>query len=114
MESEKTPMDSQTLERTTQLFDALSHPARLRIVELLCRGERPVNDIAETLSLSQSGTSQHLAALTRVGVLAVEPHGTTRIYRIRGHRIGRILTLIEEFCHVNNLYGRPADTETGA
>lgn len=104
-------MDTQTRERAGQLFAALSHPARLRIVELLCQGERPVNDIAQELDLSQSGTSQHLAVLTRAGVLKVEPQGTTRIYRVRGPRIPHILTLIEEFCHINQLYGAPIEED---
>ena len=98
-------MDNQIRERAGQLFAALSHPTRLRIVELLCLGERMVNDIAQELGLSQSGASQHLAILTRAGVLVAEPRGTARVYRVRGPRIGHILTLIEEFCQVNHLYG---------
>ena len=98
-------MDPMTRARASQLFDALSHPTRLRMVELLCTGERSVGEIVETLELGQSGTSQHLGILTRAGVLTVEPVGTTRIYRVRGPRIGRILSLIEEFCAVHELYG---------
>jgi DNA-binding transcriptional ArsR family regulator len=104
-------MDIQTRERAVQLFDALSHPARLRIVELLCEGERTVNEIASAVDISQSGTSQHLAVLTRVGMLVMEPSGTSRIYRIRGPRIGHIMQLIEEFCQINGLYGASEPTE---
>ena len=98
-------MHSATRQRAGQLFAALAHPARLRIVELLCQGEQTVNGIAAELNLSQSGTSQHLSLLTRAGVLVVEPHGAARIYRVRGPRIGRILALIEEFCEAHELYG---------
>ncbi len=98
-------MNNMMRARASQLFDALSHPTRLRIVELLCTGERSVGEIAEALDLGQSGTSQHLAVLTRAGVLAVEPAGTARIYKMRGPRIGHILKLIEEFCAVHELYG---------
>jgi DNA-binding transcriptional ArsR family regulator len=101
-------MDEQIRERAAQLFAALSHPARLRIVELLFTGEKTVNEIAETLALSQSGTSQHLAVLTRAGVLKVAPHGTSRVYSVRGPRIRRIFDLIVEFCQVHALYG-PTD-----
>ncbi|HZO89637.1 MAG TPA: metalloregulator ArsR/SmtB family transcription factor [Chthonomonadaceae bacterium] len=92
-------------ERASQLFDALSHPTRLRIVELLCQKQMTVNQVAAALNLGQSGASQHLAILARAGVLRVEPQGASRIYRVRGPRIVRILALIEEFCAVHELYG---------
>jgi DNA-binding transcriptional ArsR family regulator len=109
-------MDTMTRARASELFGALSNPTRLRIVELLCDGERSVNEISEALQIGQSGTSQHLAILARAGVLTVEPVGAVRIYRVRGPRIGRILTLIEEFCAVHHLYGvagEETDTEAG-
>lgn len=104
-------LDAQIRERASQLFSSLAHPARLRIVELLCTGEHTVNEIAARLNLSQSGTSQHLAVLTRAGVLSVEQRGVSRFYRIRGPRIRGILDLIEEFCQVHELYGVPEGVE---
>ena len=106
-----------TRQRAGQVFAALSHPARLRIVELLCQDPHTVNEIAASLDLSQSGTSQHLAILTRAGILVVEPHGVSRSYRVRGPRIGRTLVLIEEFCEMHNLYALtdefPCDEDDG-
>ena len=96
-------------EQASQLFAALSHPTRLRIVELLCNNELTVNEIASALRIGQSGTSQHLAILTRAGVLTVEPRGASRLYCVRGPRIARILALIEEFCQVHELYGIPEE-----
>ncbi|MDX1933894.1 MAG: metalloregulator ArsR/SmtB family transcription factor [Capsulimonadales bacterium] len=97
----------ETRERASLLFGALSHPTRLKIVELLSSGEKTVNEIAATLGISQSGASQHLSILTRSGVLVVEPQGVARYYRIRGPRIVRIMNLIEEFCEVHSLFGDP-------
>ncbi len=102
-------MDKRTRDRASLLFGALANPTRLRIVELLCGGERTVNDVAAALNLPQPSTSQHLAVLARAGVLAVEPRGASRIYRVRGPRIVRILALIEEFCAIHSLYGPEDD-----
>lgn len=98
-------------QRAGEIFGALSHPTRLRMVELLLNDEKTVNDIAATLGLLQSGTSQHLAVLTRAGVLSVEQRGASRCYRVRGPRVGRILSLIEEFCGVHGLEGSAEDDE---
>lgn len=101
-------MNEPTRARASQLFRALSNPVRLRIVELLCaadQGGMSVNDICAALELGQSATSQNLALLAQAGVLVAEQKGTSRLYRLRGPRIGRILVLIEEFCHVHSLYG---------
>jgi ArsR family transcriptional regulator len=95
--------------RASEIFGALSHPTRLRIVELLQDGEKTVGDIAATLGLMQSGTSQHLAILARAGVLSVDQRGSLRFYRLRGPRVGRILALIEEFCSVHSLEGYAED-----
>ncbi len=101
-------MDTLTRERASSLFSSLANPIRLRIIERLEEGECTVGELALSLGISQSSASQHLAALARTGVLKVEPRGTCRFYQLRGPRIGQILLLIEEFCHIHALYG-PSD-----
>jgi DNA-binding transcriptional ArsR family regulator len=107
-------MDRPVRERASALFGALAHPTRLRMVELLLDGEKTVNDVASTLAVLQSSASQHLAILTRAGVLAVEQRGIWRFYRVRGPRIGRILALIEEFCQAHSLYGPDEELDAEA
>ena len=79
------------------------------MVELLLEQELSVGEIALALDLAQSSASQHLAALLRSGVLDVTPRGTSRLYRVRGPRIAKILELIREFCEVQGLKGEPRD-----
>ena len=81
-----------------ELFAALSNETRLQIVQLLLKGEQSVNDIARTLELHQSGASQHLAILTRAGVLSVEPRGAVRLYKIRSPQTRLLLESAEMFC----------------
>ena len=61
------------------LFRVLGHPARVRILELLRDGERSVGTLQTELELDSSGTSQHLAALRRIGLVASRRDGNERL-----------------------------------
>src|SRR5579884_390111 len=79
-----------------QLFRVLGHPVRIRILELLRDGERTVGDLQAELGLDSSGTSQHLAALRRQGILDSRPLGTSVYYRIKDQRISQLLAVASE------------------
>ena len=68
------------------LFRVLGHPARVRILELLRDGERSVGALQAELDLDSSGTSQHLAALRRIGLVDSRREGTSVYYRIVDER----------------------------
>lgn len=63
------------------MFRTLGHPARVRILELLRDGEHSVGALQEALGLDSGGTSQHLAALRRIGVVESRREGTSVYYR---------------------------------
>ena len=64
------------------LLAALADPTRLRIVELLRNGERPVGDIVEDVGIHQSGVSRHLGILNDAGIVRVRPDGQRRLYSL--------------------------------
>jgi ArsR family transcriptional regulator len=64
------------------LFRTLGHPARVRILELLRDGELSVGALQDSLGLDSSGTSQHLAALRRIGLVESRREGTSVYYRV--------------------------------
>jgi DNA-binding transcriptional ArsR family regulator len=64
-------------------FQTLADPQRLRIVEVLRRGEHAVNDIVDRLAIHQSGVSRHLRILTEAGFVQVRPDGPRRLYSLR-------------------------------
>ena len=68
------------------LFRVLGHPARVRILELLRDGERSVGALQAELGLDSSGTSQHLAALRRIGLVHARREGTNVYYRVEDER----------------------------
>ena len=62
---------------------ALAEPNRLRIVELLREGPRPVGEIAARLQLRQPQVSKHLRVLSEAGLVEAQPAAQQRIYRLR-------------------------------
>ncbi|MES1247490.1 MAG: metalloregulator ArsR/SmtB family transcription factor [Actinomycetota bacterium] len=64
------------------LFRVLGHPARVRILEVLRDGESSVGQLQAELGLDSSGTSQHLAALRRIGLVSSRREGTSVIYSV--------------------------------
>ncbi|MFN8124544.1 MAG: metalloregulator ArsR/SmtB family transcription factor [Thermoleophilia bacterium] len=77
-------MDSQgttpLYEAKAELFRVLGHPMRVRILELLRDGERSVGSLQGALGLDSSGTSQHLAALRKHGLVVSRRQGTSVYY----------------------------------
>src|SRR6266571_9173884 len=73
------------------LFRVLGHPARVRILELLREGERSVGALQAELGLDSGGTSQHLAALRRIGLVASRRDGTTVYYRVEDDGVFELL-----------------------
>ena len=73
------------------LFRVLGHPARVRILELLRDGERSVSSLQSELGLESGATSQHLAALRRVGLVESRREGTSVFYRAAGEEVFALL-----------------------
>lgn len=73
------------------LFRTLGHPARVRILELLRAGELSVGALQEGLGLDSGGTSQHLAALRRVGLVESRREGTSVYYRAADEQVLALL-----------------------
>ena len=65
------------------VFQTLADPTRRRIVEALCSGEQPVNDIVDRLDIHQSGVSRHLRILSQAGFVRMRPEGSRRLYSLR-------------------------------
>jgi ArsR family transcriptional regulator len=74
------------------LFKVLGHPARVRILELLREGERSVGSLQAELELDSGGTSQHLAALRRIGLVESRREGTSVFYRVDDERVFDLLS----------------------
>lgn len=63
-------------------FKALSDSNRLKIVALLAKHERSVEDLAAKLGLTSSTVSHHLAKLSAIGLVSARAEGYYSIYRL--------------------------------
>ena len=72
---------------TTDAFNAVAEPRRRQIVDVLARGERPVNDLVAQLGVGQPQVSKHLRVLREVGVVEVRADGRRRLYRLNGQAL---------------------------
>src|SRR5271155_2834597 len=67
---------------TSDAFNAVAEPRRRQILDLLCGGERPVNDVVASLGLAQPQVSKHLRVLRSVGLVSVRGSGRQRLYKL--------------------------------
>lgn len=80
-----------------ETFAALAEPNRFRIVELLCAGPRPVNDIGRRLQLNQPQVSKHLRVLKEAGLVDVQPRAQQRLYELRAQPLRRLHDWLERY-----------------
>ena len=67
---------------TSDAFNAVAEPQRREILKLLKGRERPVNDLARELRITQPRTSKHLRVLREVGLVRVREVGQQRLYAL--------------------------------
>lgn len=81
------------------LFKALAHPARIRVLEILTANAEPtpVSEILEQTSIEPSLLSQHLAVLKRHGVVRHERSGNAVTYRLAHPAVSQLLVVAREF-----------------
>jgi ArsR family transcriptional regulator len=74
-----------------ELFKALAHPIRVRVLEVLVDGQRSVGELAAELDVEMSHLSQQLAILRRADVVTAERVRNTVLYSLRDPRMAQLL-----------------------
>lgn len=70
-------------ERRAEVFKALGHPARLRLVDELATGEKCVCELVASVGSGWSTVSRHLSVLRSAGVVTDQKRGLQVFYRLR-------------------------------
>ena len=68
------------VELKAELFKAMAHPTRIRVLEVLAEGEHSVGDMQALVGVESSNLSQQLAVLRRAGLVTTRKEGSTVIY----------------------------------
>ncbi len=77
-------------------FKALSHPLRIRILELLSEGEKSVHEIQEILVSEGSTVSQQLSVLRSKNIVVGRKEGKNVLYSLRDPSTVDLLNVARE------------------
>ena len=80
-----------------ETLTALAEPNRLRIVDLLRDGPRPVGAIGAALRLNQPQVSKHLRVLRRARLVQVAPRAQQRLYGLRSQPLRELDEWLERY-----------------
>jgi len=84
---------------TLDAFNAVAEPRRRQVLEVLARGERPVNDLVRTLGWPQPQVSKHLGVLKKAGLVGVRQVGRQRLHALNAKQLQPIHDWVKTFAH---------------
>lgn len=85
-----------------ELFKALAHPARIRVLEVLAEGERTVGEMQPLVGIESSHLSQQLGVLRRARLVTTRKEGAAVVYAIKDPALVELLAVAKRLL-VNSL-----------
>ena len=79
------------------IFQALAHPTRIAVIELLGQGELSAGDLIERLGMEQANVSQHLAVLRSRHLVQNRKVGNQVFYSVRDPILLEVLALMRSY-----------------
>ena len=83
------------------IFQALGHPTRIAIVEVLRDGELPAGVIQDRLGIEQANLSQHLAILRSRQIVTNRKEGNQVFYSLRNPVLVEVLDIMRRYFQSN-------------
>ncbi|MCH7229806.1 metalloregulator ArsR/SmtB family transcription factor [Glycomyces sp. L485] len=74
-----------------EFFRMLGHPVRIRVLELLGEGPKPVRELLADIGVEASSLSQQLAVLRRAGIVTSAREGSTVTYALAGPDVADLM-----------------------
>jgi ArsR family transcriptional regulator len=91
-----------------EFFKTLSHPARIRVLEVLRDGERTVGQLVPEVGIEASHLSQQLAVLRRAGLVQTRKEGASVIYSVADPAVFELLEVAKRILTSSLLQSREA------
>ena len=79
------------------IFQALAHPTRIAIIEILRDGELSAGTIIERLAIEQANASQHLSILRTRQIVTSRKEGNQVFYTVRDPLLIEVLDVMRRY-----------------
>jgi len=89
-------MDDRIFELHAEVCRTLANPWRLKLIELLRDGERPLRELVDEARIPLANVSQHLNLMKAAGVVEVRREGSRSFYRLTNPKILKAFDLMRE------------------
>jgi DNA-binding transcriptional ArsR family regulator/rhodanese-related sulfurtransferase len=92
-----------------RVAQSLASGRRVELLDLMAQGDRPVEELAESLGLTVANCSQHLQVLRRAGLVTARREGNRVWYRLASESVAELLRILR-----NVAFDRSADVRAAA
>lgn len=89
-------LETEALELAAECLKTLAHPHRLRMVQLLLRGEYTVGELAEACNIAPHVASEHLGKMRDRGLLKSERRSRQVYYKVEEQGLASIMKCVEK------------------
>lgn len=89
-------MREELFTQKAQIFKAMAHPVRLKIIHLLANDDLTSGELAKKLQQKESNTSRHLWVLKAAGIVSCRKDGLRITYKLEFPCIEAASRCIEE------------------
>lgn len=84
------------LGQAAECLKTLAHPHRLRMIQMILRGQYTVGELAQACGIPSHMASEHLRLMQRCGLLTSQKDGRKAYYQIAEPHLANIMVCVEE------------------
>lgn len=98
MATSKTDLFDEELQQKANLFKALSHPARLQILQYLAKSKKCITgDISDHFPISRGTVNQHMKELKNAGLIVGHKQASKVVYCLNVDRVKELEDALDDF-----------------